>query len=55
MANLRQETLLDTKTGDHRLFREFKGALTEQFVLQELKTRKGLEIYYWSNDKAWRK
>ncbi|GHV88854.1 ATPase [Spirochaetia bacterium] len=48
MTALRQETLLN---GDE-LFREFKGALTEQYVLQELKTQKGIQTYYWSNDKG---
>ena len=35
MTNIHQSILLD---GD-RLFTEFKGALTEQYVLQQLKTR----------------
>lgn len=34
--------------GDN-LFREFKGAFTEQFVLQQLAAL-GLAAYYWSND-----
>jgi predicted AAA+ superfamily ATPase len=36
----------------HKLFKEFKGALTEQYVLQQLKTLKGLETYYWTNDRG---
>jgi len=48
MAQLRQETLLDGS----ELFREFKGALTEQFVLQQLKTLKGIGTYYWTNDRG---
>lgn len=44
MAGLRQDVLLDGNV----LFKEFKGALTEQYVLQQLKTLKGLNIYYWS-------
>ena len=46
MARLRQDTLLD----GNELFKEFKGALTEQFVLQQLKTIKGIETCYWAND-----
>lgn len=46
MTGLRKETLLD---GSH-LFTEFKGALTEQYVLEQLKTIKDLRTYYWSND-----
>ncbi|WNY26600.1 hypothetical protein MsAm2_03720 [Methanolapillus ohkumae] len=46
MVRLRPDTLIDGNT----LFQEFKGALTEQYVLQQLKTLKGLEPYYWTND-----
>ena len=35
-----------------RLFNEFKGALTEQYVLQQLKTVKELGTYYWTNDRG---
>jgi len=48
MARLRQETLID----GNELFKEFKGALTEQYVLQQLKTLKGIETYYWTNDRG---
>ncbi|MGH2623593.1 MAG: DUF4143 domain-containing protein, partial [Sphingobacterium sp.] len=34
------------------LFEEFKGALTEQYVLQQLKTKKEASIYYWSAENA---
>ncbi|HBP38007.1 MAG TPA: ATPase [Clostridiales bacterium] len=44
LSGLRQVTLLDGS----ELFKEFKGALTEQYVLQELKTLKGVQIYYWT-------
>ncbi len=30
------------------LFQEFKGALTEQYVCQQLKTIKNLQTYYWT-------
>jgi len=48
MTRLRQDTLLD----GNGLFKEFKGALTEQYVLQQLKTLKGAETYYWANDRG---
>ena len=48
MARLRQDTLLD----GNELFKEFKGALTEQYVLQQLKTLKSVETYYWANDRG---
>ncbi len=48
MSGLRERTLLDGS----RLFVEFKGALTEQYVCQQLKTEENLKIYYYSNDKG---
>lgn len=37
----------------NRIFEEFKGALTEQFALQELATLPGIEsCYYWTSTKA---
>lgn len=48
MAGLRQRTLLD----GNDLFAEFKGALTEQYVCQQLKTVDGLRIYYYTNDRG---
>jgi predicted AAA+ superfamily ATPase len=47
MTRLRQDVLLDGGA----LFSEFKGALTEQYVLQQLKTISGIETYYWSNER----
>jgi hypothetical protein len=47
MVNLRQQTLLD----GNALFKEFKGALTEQYVFQQLKTLKKISTYYWTNDR----
>jgi len=35
-----------------RIFEAFKGALTEQYVLQQLKTLPGLEPYYWAVERA---
>jgi predicted AAA+ superfamily ATPase len=48
MVGLRQQTLLD----GNELFKEFKGALTEQHVLQQLKTLKGISIYYWTAERG---
>ena len=46
MGDLTKQTLLMGNS----IFNEFKGALTEQFVLQHLKFRKDLQIFYWSSD-----
>ena len=48
MTGLRQRTLLD---GDD-LFVEFKGALTEQYVCQQLKAIEDLGVYYYTNDRG---
>ena len=48
MAGLRQRTLLDSND----LFVEFKGALTEQYVCQQLKTIEDLYIYYYTNNRG---
>lgn len=48
LAGLRQNVLLD----GNELFKEFKGALTEQYVLQELKTRKGIQCFYWTAERG---
>jgi len=37
---------------DPLVFREFKGAITEQFVLQELKTLGAMPICYWSREEG---
>jgi predicted AAA+ superfamily ATPase len=47
MVRLRQDVLLD----GNELFKEFKGALTEQYVQQQLKTLKDINTYYWTNDR----
>ena len=46
MSELDIRTLLD---GD-KIFEEFKGALTEQYVLQQLQGIKDLPIFYWTSD-----
>jgi predicted AAA+ superfamily ATPase len=48
MTDLDIKTLLDGNV----LFEEFKGALTEQYVLQQLLVQQELTIYYWSADNA---
>ena len=48
MTGLRQRTLLD----GNDLFVEFKGALTEQYVCQQLKTVEDLGVYYYTNDRG---
>ena len=48
LVGLRQDVLLD----GNDLFREFKGALAEQYVLQELKTLTGIHTYYWTADRG---
>lgn len=48
MTGLRQRTLLD----GNDLFTEFKGALTEQYVCQQLKTIEDLGLYYYTNDRG---
>lgn len=44
MTDLDVKTLLEGNS----LFEEFKGALTEQYVFQQLRTEKDVSIYYWS-------
>ena len=48
MSGLDEKTLLEKDN----IFTEFKGALTEQFVLQQLKSMKDISIFYWSAEKS---
>lgn len=48
MTGLRQSILLD----GNDLFNEFKGALTEQYVCQQLKTIDDFGVYYYTNDRG---
>ncbi len=48
MTGLHQRTLLD----GNDLFAKFKGALTEQYVCQQLKTIDDLGVYYYTNDRG---
>jgi predicted AAA+ superfamily ATPase len=47
MVRLKPDVLLD----GNEAFKEFKGALTEQYVLQQLKIHPGIEPYYWTNER----
>jgi predicted AAA+ superfamily ATPase len=46
MSNLQAQTIL---LGDN-LFQEFKGSLTEQYVLQQLLSEEKLNVCYWANE-----
>lgn len=48
MTGLGQRILLD----GNALFMEFKGALTEQYVLQQLAVEEELNVYYYTNDRG---
>lgn len=48
MTGLRQRTLLE----GNDLFTEFKGALTEQYVCQQLKAIEDFGVYYYNNDRS---
>ena len=48
MSNIPVQSLLN----GNMLFSDFKGALTEQFVLQQMITNQSLSIYYWSADNS---
>jgi predicted AAA+ superfamily ATPase len=48
MGNIDIKTLID----GNLIFQEFKGAMTEQYVLQQLKSCENLSVYYWSTEKS---
>ncbi|NDV81840.1 ATP-binding protein [Bacteroides sp. 51] len=48
MAELDVKSLLE----NNAIFEEFKGALTEQYVLQQLIASSGLSVYYWSSEQS---
>ncbi len=49
---LAAKAMLDAKTiiDGNKIFEEFKGALTEQYVLQELKNYDDIPVTYWGTD-----
>ena len=46
MSGLNASTL----TGGNAVFKQYKGAMTEQFVLQELQMFSDIQIFYWTPD-----
>lgn len=48
MSNLPAQVLLD----GNALFTDYKGALTKQYVLQQLKDIKDMSVYYWSAENS---
>lgn len=49
LTNLDVKTILERT----KIFEEFKGAIAEQYVYQQLKSADdGMPIYYWSNDSS---
>jgi uncharacterized protein len=48
MCDIDAKSILDSNT----IFTEFKGALTEQYVLQQLICNHEIVIYYWSAERA---
>jgi predicted AAA+ superfamily ATPase len=46
LTNLEAVTMIE----GNKIFEEFKGAIAEQYVLQQLKTIKHLPVFYWTND-----
>ncbi len=48
MSGLDIKSLLE----GNRVFEEFKGALTEQYVLQQLITNKNITPFYWTAEKS---
>lgn len=46
MTDLQADMIID----GNRIFEEFKGAIAEQYVLQQFKTIKDLPVFYWSNE-----
>ena len=47
IVRLNQRTLLN----ENELFTEFKGALTEQYVMQQLAVNQDLGVYYYTNER----
>ena len=48
LSGVAQQILLE----ENELFKEFKGALTEQYVLQQLRVNRQNVIYYWFQDNS---
>ena len=48
MCNVSSKTVID----GNRMFVEFKGALTENYVMQEIMAELDYKVYYYSNDNS---
>ncbi|MGM0609399.1 MAG: DUF4143 domain-containing protein [Candidatus Muiribacteriota bacterium] len=48
MVDLDEKSILE----GNKIFTEFKGSLTEQFILQEIKSNIQTKIYYWASSKG---
>ncbi len=48
MNNVDSRSLLE----NDKLFNDYNGAITEQYVLQEFKTLSDLPVFYWANNRA---
>ena len=48
MSDLDEKSIID----GNRVFEEFRGALTEQYVQQQLRCETGIKPYYWSSKKG---
>lgn len=48
LSNVPAQSLLD----GNALFSDFKGALTEQYVLQQLLVKSSLSVYYWTSENS---
>lgn len=48
LSNVPAQSLLN----GNALFSDFKGALTEQYVLQQLLVKSSLSVYYWSSENS---
>ncbi len=48
MTNLKATTMID----GNKIFEEFKGAIAEQYVFQQLKSKDDIPIFYWTNNSS---
>lgn len=48
MAKIDSQTIID----GNKIFVEFKGSLTEQYVLTELKSNVYTPVFYWTSEKG---
>lgn len=48
MTNLNASTMID----GNKIFEEFKGAIAEQYIIQQLKSKGDIPIFYWTNSSS---